>query len=403
MKMSGKRLLCAAVAFVTVFANTGAFAATALTSGQTCGHYDALIDGNNIGAKPLRYNNEKEYLLFTGLQYNNGNGVTEAVCYNLNADSIYREGYQTLLTAEELTEEQLRVVIPEYETTVEGATADIANSTDFNGMDMVEGSGTIDCTLYAGESGYTGFRDYHLNIVPRNGGVQGIYVANPDNRTIRFDDEDYGEEYTIALYNTGSDEITGITAELSGAKGVKIADDSEINGGAASVSPYIAADGSVNDAPGVKLVPDGNGVDIGGMLTIYKDGEPLYSIVLDGENLSATEEKQSAGAPFAWTAADETDIILDDAIKWVPYGYTLDFGDWEVAEESITVTGLDDDGFTYDAGRHAIFGVPQETGVIKFDVTVTGEPTPLDLDDPDYTGRDKKTFHLTINVLDNTE
>lgn len=403
MKMSGKRLLCAAVALVTVFSNMSMFAASA-EQAEIDTAAAAAEHKQNIGEKPLRSNDEQEYLFFTGVKVN-GSAAPVRI---LNDDSIYREGWQTMLAEDTLTAEQLKAAVPVFEL----ASSDLAVLEDGivqeSGASPADLTGTKTYTLYAdGTGSLTGSKTYRLNVVPRNAGVQSLYVIAPEARAVYFDDDTFGKEYFISLYNTGSADLTGVTAELTGASNVKLAEDSQVGAEAVSVAPYFAA----NAAARVKLVPDGTG-EVEGVLTIYKDGAELYSIDLGGYSFGEeTEEIDDSDAPqFGWggrnssgsdTVLRGSRVRLEDAVKYIPYSYKLNFGGQTVASENIKVTGLDEEGFSYDSATQTIFGVPQYTGMVDFDVTLNGAFT----NDNMWLVSDETTqsFHVTFNVLDNTD
>lgn len=390
MKRSSKRLLTGIVAMATVLANTGAIASFAeeLTIGDG-GYVEESAAQNKIRLSPLRTTNEEEYLFFKGLEYKDGEGkVHTAAAEPSTEDSIYREGYQTLFTDEALSAEELAYAIPLFDINADGATLTNADgAVQESGVSEVDlSNGAAEYTLSAdGSADYEGEKNYSLNVVAKSDEPQ-LYVIQPDERNITFDDY-YGKEYNIALYNLGIGELDEVSVELVDAENVAISD---IGYGSYNWQgrPYTGTPSMLT------LVPNGIG-DIKGTLNFYVDGRPVYSMNLKGISNDQYFVDSESYDPFA--------IQLDEAVKYVPYSFFLDFADgrgsWFPSDAAITVSGLDN-GFTYDAEKHEISGTPKKCGTEYFKVTVD-VPEGGDGDHWAYAGT-SQTYTYCIEVLPNS-
>ena len=329
----------------------------------------------------------------TGANDTDGNPLDTYIVENgkeINMDTMYGYGYQTVLINEDVTEIQ---------PTFWKAESDNVKVTKMyiNDGEPFEEGDTIECTsdetdvvfhvTIEDENGEHTKR-YNVSFVKKGSGSQ-LYVVDPkgagEDDPVRsvFLDEYFEYKHDIFIANVGDKELTGLRVELD-ATNVKLDDYWTVGGeNNDSLAPFDTTEvhtqyGELANIAKIRLLPDGEG-EIEGTLTIYADGQDPVIIKLSGQaqNPQITTEE------------------LGEAVKYVPYSYmvtTNNMYDW--TDVKFTMDGELPDGVEFIESTGEIYGVPLETGT--FPITVTAEFT------SDSYEFESSTVDYVLTVNDNT-
>lgn len=329
----------------------------------------------------------------TGANDSRGNPLDTYIVENgkeINMDTMYGYGYQTILINEDVTEIQ---------PTFWKAEADNVKVTKMyiNDGEPFEEGDTIQCTsketdvvfhvTIEDENGEHTKR-YNVSFVKKGSGSQ-LYVVDPkgagEDDPVRsvFLDEYFEYKHDIFIANVGDEELTGLRVELD-ATNVKLDDYWTVGGeNNDTLAPFDTTEvdtqyGELANVAKIRLLPDGEG-EIEGTLKIYADGQEPVVIKLSGraQNPRITTEK------------------LGEAVKYVPYSYmvtTNNMYDW--TNVKFTMEGELPDGVEFIESTGEIYGVPREAGT--FPIIVTAEFT------SDTYEFESSTMEYVLTVNDNT-
>lgn len=366
--------------------------------------YDTLADKVNIKVID-NHNKLKEYtnapvigeadpwFRVTGVNDSNGNPCDTYIVENgknINMDTMYGYGYQTVFINENVDEIQPTFWMADSDN-IKVKSIYINEGTLFQAGDTIvcsspETSVTFHVTIEDQNGEHT--KNYNVSFVKKCSGPQ-LYVAGPkgtgENDPVRsvFLDEYFEYKHDIFIANIGDEPLTGLRVELD-ATNCKL-DDYWLVGGqnnntlAAFDSTQPSAEyGELANIAKIRLLPDGDG-EINGTLTIYADGQDPVTITLSG-------------------LAQNPKIItngLDEAVKYVPYSYmvsTNNMYDWTDVE--FTMTGDLPEGVEFIEETGEIYGVPQETGTFPVTVTAAFKSDTYEFD--------SSNVELTLTVKENT-
>lgn len=308
----------------------------------------------------------------------------------INMDTMYGYGYQTILINEDVSEIQPTFWKAESDD-VKVTNVYINEGEPFEEGDAIEcvspeTNVTFHVTIEDSNGKHT--KNYNVSFVKKGSGPQ-LYVADPkgstDDAPVRsvFLDEYFEFKHDIFIANTGDEELTGLRVELN-ATNVKLDDYWTVGGeGNDTLAPFTTTSvttqyGELANIAKIRLLPDGDG-DIEGTLTIYADNQEPVTIKLSGR----------AQNPHITTNA------VDDAVKYVPYSYmitTNNMYDWTNVE--FAIEGELPEGVEFIESTGEIYGVPQETG--EFPISITAEFV------SDTYKFEPSTVDLTLTVNDNT-
>ena len=317
----------------------------------------------------------------TGVNDNNNNPLETYVVENgknINMDTMYGYGYQTILIKD--TSIDLKKLRPIYWTADSGHVTDVRVIDAAGQQKKVNSGDEINC------DGKVQFivtidgrqKNYMVDFVKKAKGPK-LYVSGPSTQEV-FLDEYFEYKHDILIANIGDETLTGLKVELN-ATNCKLDDYWTVSGND-TLAPFTMVSsnteyGEIDNIAKIRLLPDGEG-DIEGTLTITADGQEPIVITLTGraQNPKITTDK------------------LENAVKYVPYSYiiaTNNMYDWNSVEFSIT-SGSIPDGMTFDSGTGEIYGAPLKEGNYKFTVQAK-------YGREDYFEPSSKEF--TITVLDN--
>ena len=302
---------------------------------------------------------------------------------NLNLDTMYGYGYQTVLIQDENVDlSQLQPVF---------WTADTEHVTDVRVNGQLVTSGTvIDCST--GIVQYTVVidghqRNYQVKFVKSSPEAK-LFVAGPQTQEV-FLDEYTEYKHDILIANMGQKELTGLRVELN-ATNCKLDDYWTVGGeNNNTLAPFNSTTtdteyGVLGNLAKVRLLPlNDEGGEIEGTLTVYADGQEPIVINLTGR----------AQNPKIVTDQEKFDQVT--AVKYVPYSYMITTNcmyDW--TDATYTLTGDLPDGVEWIQETGEIYGVPQEAGTFPITVEATFKSDT-------YTFESSKV-DLVLTVKDNT-
>lgn len=324
-----------------------------------------------------------------------------------NDDSYYDNGYQTIFLLKDSGPVTDGTIKPTFRT---GNKVDVFAKHDEVGAGenaTVEVSGETEHTFKSGEAipysaaseRKTHLRNYWITFVTQQTGPQLFIngVTNLDASHREGGKEDgapirevlmsAGGHHDIFVANIGDAEVQNLSVELSDAENIKL-DDYWNFGATRSLVAFTTtarANGADNkygelyNVTKIRLLPDGNGGEVKGKLTIKGDGIEPQEIILKG----------TAGVPKITTAS------LSKAVKFVPYSVLIQsnhmYGSSGVVFRPASGTPLPA-GLTL-AEDGEIYGAPKAPGTYTFtvDMYYNGSATPVD----------SKEF--TLEVLPNTD
>ena len=329
----------------------------------------------------------------TGVNDVDGNPLAAYVVENgkeINMDTMYGYGYQTILIQDDVTQIQPSLWYANTDD-VKVTSIYINNGQPFQAGDIIdcpnqETNVTFHVTIEDGNGLHT--KNYNVKFVKKTSGAK-LYVADPkggdDGATVRsvFLDEYFEFKHDIFIANVGDEPLTGLRVELN-ATNVKLDDYWTVGGeNNDTLAPFTTVSstteyGELPNVAKIRLLPDGDG-EIDGTLTIYADGQEPVVIKLSGR----------AQNPKITTSN------LDEAVKYVPYSYmvtTNNMYDWTDVE--FTMTGELPEGVEFIKSTGEIYGVPQETGEFPISVTANFKSDTYQFD--------SSSVDLTLKVKDNT-
>ena len=339
----------------------------------------------------------------TGANGSDGDSLDTYIVENgkeINMDTMYGYGYQTVLINEDVTQiqpvfsmvesEKVQVESIHYQGGKEYGYQKNEEDGSYIG-DAIDCSSTIttvNFTLSMKDEKGVYPRNYIVKFVKKGSGPK-LYVAGPqgagEDDPVRsvFLDEYFEYKHDIFIANVGDEELTGLRVELD-ATNVKLDDYWTVGGeNNDTLAPFDTTEvntqyGELANIAKIRLLPDGEG-EIEGTLTIYADGQDPVVIKLSGQaqNPQITTEE------------------LGEAVKYVPYSYmvtTNNMYDW--TNVKFTMDGELPDGVEFIESTGEIYGVPLETGT--FPITVTAEFT------SDSYEFESSTVDYVLTVNDNT-
>ena len=306
---------------------------------------------------------------------------------NINIDTMYGYGYQTVFVNEDIES-----FVPTFwKANDEAVSIDriYANGREFQeGSELwfPDGENMLDVTFSVIITDKNGShsKNYDVTFVKKASGSQ-LYVAGPLDPDVRsvFLDEYFEFKHDIFIANVGDEPLTGLRVELN-ATNVKLDDYWTVGGeNNDTLAPFTTVSstteyGELPNVAKIRLLPDGDG-EIDGTLTIYADGQEPVVIKLSGR----------AQNPKITTSD------LDEAVKYVPYSYmvtTNNMYDWTDVE--FTMTGELPEGVEFIKSTGEIYGVPQETGEFPISVTANFKSDTYQFE--------SSSVDLTLKVKDNT-
>lgn len=319
----------------------------------------------------------------------------------LQLDTYYRTddkydvgGYQLVLIKEELTQEELRELVPSFSTPegciVSSGVRMISGETN---LENAQWSDSIaDTVAYQVSVPGVGVKNYQVTFktLQENG---TLFVAGPDERFVNLtEDNDYIHDILVA--NIGKEDLTGINVELINPVNIKL-------------DPYWTMNDSTLSgfkwtSPGYETTDEGGGThwesntyatpDNIGKIRLLADGEGEIS----GTLRITTADGQKRDIKLTGIAANPHIIStqLAEAVKYVPYSYmvaTNNMYKWNRASFKI-ISGRLPDGMQFYESTGEIYGTPTETGDFTFTVQV------------DYSSSrfSSSQATLTLHVADNT-
>jgi hypothetical protein len=315
-------------------------------------------------------------------------------------DTYYYSGYQTLLVSGSAID--LTTVKPTFDQFTAGGAVDKDGSVFAKGIKQQSGKTENDfssgkpVTYTAAASDGRSLKNFFVSFVKQESGPK-LFVNGPDEREVYLNDY-YDNRHDIFIANVGDEALTGLKAELTDAKNIKlddywtVGDAGDVNGLAAFTTTEKTSEVplvELSNVAKIRLVPDGEG-DIAGTLTISADGQEPRAIKLSGV----------AGNPKIITEE------LSEAVKYVPYSFlvqTNNIHDWV----GVTFNLLSDEddlpeGVTLKPNGE-FYGVPRETG--NFPVKVQAVYRTYDTYDNSYyysNAFQSSEAEFTLTVNENT-
>lgn len=193
-----------------------------------------------------------------------------------------------------------------------------------------------------------------------------------------------GGHHDIFVANIGDQPVKNLKVELKNAQNVKV-DDYWDFGEAKELAAFTTTErdpgkvgydyGELFNVTKIRLVPDGKGGKVSGILEISGDGIETQKIILSG----------TAGVPKITTST------LSNAVKYVPYSVLIQtnnmYGDSGVSFSAASPlpAGLE----LHEDGE--IYGAPQRAGTYQFKVRMS------------YNGAVVETKEFSLEVLENTD
>lgn len=315
------------------------------------------------------------YFRVTGEAGYEGDGGQDSIFaaendYDETLDTYYGYGYQTLFINDE--DADLSSLRPVF-WTPDGVEIHSGGKQESGVSEKDFSDGPVFYQAHIGDN----LKNYQVTFAKKENGPK-LFVNGPDEREI-FLDEYFENRHDIMVANIGSEELTGLNAELIDPVNVRL-DSYWTMGGEnnESLAPFETAkrDDMANLAK-VRLLPDGEG-EVSGTLKISADGQEDVFIDLKGY----------AGNPKIITEN------LADGVKYVPYSYmvaTNNMHDWNKVTFQI-VKGKLPEGLKLYPATGEIYGVPLETG--EFPIRVRADYSQYQFT-PSYAD-------LTLTIKENT-
>ena len=269
---------------------------------------------------------------------------------NLNMDTYYGYGYQTILIKD--ANADLSSIKPEFWY----ANTERVYAVDENTGDRIDTDHIRDFSAenqqYAGiiidKSNKENERNYWVTFKKLNNNGPELFVYGPNEREVILD-EYFEFKHDILIANIGNAPLEDISVQLLDAENVKIDSYWTVGGdgndtlAAFTTTKTNSKYGTLANLAKIRLLPDGDG-EVKGTLVITAKGQDPVMITLNG----------TAQNPEIVTGT------LDDAVKYVPYQHiiaTNNMHDWVETQFSI-VEGQLPNGITLNSETGEIYGVP---------------------------------------------
>lgn len=308
---------------------------------------------------------------------------------NLNMDTYYGYGYQTILIND--ANADLSSIKPEFWY----ANTERVYAVDENTGDRIDTDHIRDFSAenqqYAGiiidKSNKQNERNYWVTYKKLNNSGPELFVYGPSAREVILD-EYFEFKHDILIANIGNAPLEDISVQLLDAENVKIDSYWTVGGdgndtlAAFTTTKTNSKYGTLANLAKIRLLPDGDG-EVKGTLLITAKGQEPVMITLNG-------------------TAQNPEIVtetLDDAVKYVPYQHiiaTNNMHDWVETQFSV-VEGQLPDGITLNAETGEIYGVPTvPDGTAEQTYTFTVKATFLVDGVEGYFDSATKQFSITV-------
>ena len=277
---------------------------------------------------------------------------------NINMDTYYGYGYQTVFIYDENKDIDLSKLQPNFEYADKDRLTAYEVSKDSG--NKVEEDHTRDFSeenqqyTLVFDDNENQKRNYWITYKQLNNNGPELYVLGPQEREVIFDDY-FGDKHDILIANVGNAPLTNLSVELRDAENVKLDSYWTVGGeNNETLAPFTttSADKEYGELPNmgkIRLVPDGN-------------GEVKGTVVIKAGEVGNEQEVAISLNGTVKTPEIITDT-LSDAVKYVPYQYIIatDNIHDNIREEFEIVEGEQalPMGLEFNKNTGEISGVPQ--------------------------------------------
>lgn len=314
-------------------------------------YFKPYTDKPIIGQKDPWFNvtgaidgNGKEYSVDKGNAYVVENGK------NINMDTYYGYGYQTVFIRDEENDVDLSSLEPNFkfkdENRLYAVSKDTGNKVEEGHTRNFEEVNQQYTLVF--DNNTDNERNYWITFKKLNNDGPELYVYGPREREVILDDY-FEYKHDILIANIGNEPLEDISVELVDAENVKLDSYWTVGGdGNDTLASFTTTStdkeyGELPNMAKIRLLPDGDGEVKGTLIIRAKDQDPVM-ITLNG----------TAQTPEIVTES------LSEAVKYVPYQYiiaTNNIHDWIKTEFNV-VDGELPEGITLNKDTGELYGVP---------------------------------------------